>query len=144
MLSVSCVCNKIQQFIDENDCYFLHLETLPSKCQQLSAVGADEDLSLLAARGTVGLDPADEEVDALLHQGGRPRPLHGLRLVLAEVAVDVGGLVVPQLDHVVPRPLPVEVDNLPGGDTGLSLLTSHNPVDVKTWKERSWLVSSSD
>merc|ERR1719234_630020 len=102
-----------------------------SKCEQLSTVGADEDLRLLVASCTMGFDPADEEVDALLHQGGRPRTLHGLCLVSSEAAFNVGGLIVPQLNHVVPRSLPVEVDQLSRGDTGLCLLTRNDPVNIK-------------
>merc|ERR1719234_2565364 len=95
------------------------------------AVGANEDLSLLVASSAVGLDPTDKEVDALLDQGGRPRTLHGLRLVSSQAAFHVGGLVVPQLNHVVPRPLPVEVDQLSRGNTRLCLLTRHDPVNIK-------------
>ena len=95
------------------------------------AVAADGDLSLLVARGAVGLDAADEEVESLLGKGGGPGPLHGLGLVGVQDAVGVGGQVVAQGHHVVPRPLPVEVDDLSGGDTGHSLLTSYDPFNIE-------------
>ena len=96
-----------------------------------SAVAADSNLSLLETLGAVGLDATDEEEEALLGEGGGPRPLHGLRLVGVQDAVGVGGHVVTHLHHVVPGSLPVEVDDLSGGDTGHSLLTSYDPFNIE-------------
>ena len=107
----------------------------PNKTSR-STVGANNDLSLLVSCGAVGLHPAHEEVDALVGQGGGPRSLHGLRLVLRQDALGVGDLVVPQLHHVVPGALPVEVDGLSGSDTGGSRLTRYDPINIKAWKER--------
>merc|ERR1712241_771811 len=101
------------------------------KATSRSTDGANKDRSLLVACRAMGTDPAHEEVDALLGQGGRPRALHCLCLVLGQVAAGVGELAVSQLHNVMPRPLPVEVDSLAGKDTGRSFLTSYNPVNFK-------------